>query len=43
VEGIVSNKSPRTVDLQATLDAIAIAAACDEAVSRSASVQVRYQ
>ena len=43
VEGIVSNKSPRTADLQATLDAIAIAAACDEAVSRSAPVQVKYQ
>jgi predicted dehydrogenase len=43
VEAIVSNKSPRTADLQATLDAIAIAAACDEAVSRAAPVEVRYQ
>lgn len=43
VEGIVQNRSPRTADLDATLDAIAIAAACDEAVSRSSPVQIRYQ
>jgi predicted dehydrogenase len=43
VEGIVLNRSPRTPDLDATLDAIAIAAACDEAVSRSSPVQIRYQ
>jgi predicted dehydrogenase len=43
VEGIVLNKSPRTDDLKATLDAIAIATACDEAVSRSAPVQISYQ
>jgi predicted dehydrogenase len=43
VEGIVLNKSPRTADLDATLDAIAIAAACDEAVSTSSFVQIRYQ
>jgi predicted dehydrogenase len=43
VEGIVFNKSPRTADLDATLDAIAVAAACDEAVSTSSFVQIRYQ
>jgi predicted dehydrogenase len=43
VERIVAKKSPRTVELQATLDAIAIAAACDHAVSSSVPVQIRYQ
>lgn len=43
IEGIVLNKSPRTADLGATLDAIAIAAACDHAVSTSSPVQIRYQ
>jgi hypothetical protein len=43
VEGIVFNQSPRTADLDATLDAIAVAAACDEAVSTSSFVQIRYQ
>ncbi|SHL53638.1 Predicted dehydrogenase [Bradyrhizobium lablabi] len=43
VEAIVLNKPSRTADLDATLDAIAIAAACDEAVSTSSFVQIRYQ
>ena len=43
VEAILSNSSPRTADLQATLDAISVAAACDEALTRSAPVQIRYQ
>jgi predicted dehydrogenase len=43
VEGIVLNKPPRTVDLDAALDAIAIAAACDQSASSSCSVQIRYQ
>jgi predicted dehydrogenase len=43
VEGIVLNKPAQTTDLDATLDAIAIAAACDESVSSSSSVQIRYQ
>ena len=43
IEGIVANKSPRTVELHATLDAIAVAMACDEAVSGCAPVQIRYQ
>lgn len=43
VEAIVENKPSRTADLDATLDAIAIAAACDEAVSTSSAVQIRYQ
>ena len=43
VEGIVLNKPSRTVDLDAMLDAIAIAAACDEAVSTCSPVQIRYQ
>ena len=43
IEGITLKRSPRTADLEVTLDAIAIAAACHEAVSRSAPVQVRYQ
>jgi predicted dehydrogenase len=43
VEGIVLNKPPRTTDVDATLDAIAIAAACDQSVASSSSVQIRYQ
>ncbi len=43
IDGIVLNKSPRTADLGATLDAIAIATACDLAVSTSSPVQIRYQ
>jgi predicted dehydrogenase len=43
VEGIVLNKPSRTADLDATLNAIAIAAACDEAASTSSPVQIRYQ
>jgi predicted dehydrogenase len=43
IDGIVTNRSPRTPDLDATFDAIAIAAACDEAVSNSSPVQIRYQ
>jgi predicted dehydrogenase len=43
VEGIVQKRSPRNADLEATLDAIAIAAACDEAAASSSPVQIRYQ
>lgn len=43
VEGIVLKKSPRTADLDATLDAIAIAAACDRAVANSSPIQISYQ
>jgi predicted dehydrogenase len=43
IDGIVANRSPRTPDLDATLDAIAIAAACDQAVSGSCPVQIGYQ
>jgi predicted dehydrogenase len=43
VEGIVLKTAPRTADLDATLDAIAIAAACDRAVASSSPVQLRYQ
>jgi predicted dehydrogenase len=43
VEGIVLNKPSRTADLDAALDAIAIAAACDDAVSAFSPVQIRYQ
>jgi predicted dehydrogenase len=43
IDGIVASKSPRTSDLDVTLDAIAIAAACDEAVLSSSPVQIRYQ
>ena len=43
VEGIILNKPPRTTDFDATLDAIAIAAACDDSVSSCSSVQIRYQ
>jgi predicted dehydrogenase len=43
IDGIVANRSPRTPDLDATLDAIAIAAACDEAVFSSCPIQIRYQ
>lgn len=42
IEGIVLNKPSRTAELDATLDAIAIAAACDEAVSNSSPIQIRY-
>lgn len=42
VEGIVLNKSPRSADLDAALDAIAVATACDEAVASSTSVPIRY-
>jgi predicted dehydrogenase len=43
VDGIVLNRSPRSPDLDAMLDGIAIAAACDESASHSCSVQIRYQ
>jgi predicted dehydrogenase len=43
VEGIVLQKPPRTADLDAALDAIAVAAACDRAVASSTPVQLRYQ
>jgi predicted dehydrogenase len=43
IDGIVLQKSPRTADLDATLDAIAVAVACDEAVSSSSPVQIKYQ
>jgi len=43
VEGIVLKKPACTADLSATLDAIAIAAACDRAVENSSPVQLRYQ
>lgn len=43
VEGIVSNAKRQTPDLDATLDSIAIAVACDESVSASSTVQINYQ
>jgi predicted dehydrogenase len=43
VDGIVLNKPSRTADLDAALDSIAIAAACDDAVSASSPIQIRYQ
>jgi predicted dehydrogenase len=43
VDAIFLNKSSDTADLDATLGAIAIAAACDESVSNSSAVQIRYQ
>jgi predicted dehydrogenase len=43
VEGIFAKMPSRTADLDATFDAIAIAAACDESASSSSSVQIRYQ
>lgn len=43
IEGIVLNKRPDTVDLSASFDAIAIAAACDRAVESSSPVQLTYQ
>jgi hypothetical protein len=42
VERIVSRSSPYTAELNATLDAIAVAAACDEAVASSSLVKIRY-
>jgi predicted dehydrogenase len=43
VEGIVLKKSSRTAELAAAFDAIAIAAACDEAAAGSCPVQIRYR
>ena len=43
INGIVQGHSSRTADLAATLDAIAIAAACDEAASIHSQVQIKYQ
>jgi predicted dehydrogenase len=43
VEGIFLNKPSRTAELDTTLDAIAVAAACDKAVSNSSPIQIRYQ
>lgn len=43
VAGIVSNAERQTADLDATLDSIAIAVACDESVSTSSTVQINYQ
>jgi predicted dehydrogenase len=43
IEGIILKKPSRTADLDATLDSIAIAVACDEAVASSSPVQIKYQ
>lgn len=43
VDGIILNRTPHTADLDVTLDAISIAAACDESISHSSSVQIKYQ
>jgi predicted dehydrogenase len=43
VEGIVQGRSPRTAELDAALDAIAIAVACDDAVSAQSQIQIKYQ
>ncbi|MCX7307278.1 MAG: Gfo/Idh/MocA family oxidoreductase [Afipia sp.] len=43
IDGIIQGKSSRTTDLAATLDAIAIAVACDEAVSMQSQIRIRYQ
>lgn len=43
IEGIVLNKPSRTPELDATLDAIAVATASDEAVLSNSRIQIRYQ
>lgn len=43
VDSIVRGLPSRTTELDATLDAIAIAAACDEAVSAQSQIQIKYQ
>ena len=43
VDGIVQKTPSRTADLDATLDAIAVAAACDAAVASSSPLKIRYQ
>jgi predicted dehydrogenase len=43
IEAIVRNGPSRTQELASALDAIAIAAACDEAIAASSPVQIRYQ
>jgi len=43
IDGIISCSPPHTTELNATLDAIAVAAACDEAVVSSSSVKIKYQ
>lgn len=43
VEGIVMHANRETPELNATLDSIAVAVACDESVATSSTVQISYQ
>lgn len=43
VDGIVRHANRQTPELDATLDSIAVAIACDESVGTSSTVQINYQ